>query len=131
VSEPTLSLTLEARLAKSSSTVVLLVPHASVVSMLPTLGADETAGLAADSPLAVAVDAAVRHVDVVLRAEVAAVELTVEQVVGLRAGDLLRLESPAEAGATLYADAVPVCAVRLGRSGRRRAVQVVATEVAR
>jgi flagellar motor switch protein FliM len=129
VSEPTLSLTLEARLGGSSWTGMLLVPHAAVAAMLATMAADDAHHRAADGSLAEAVDAAVREVDVDLRAEVAAVELPVEEVLALRPGTLLRLQAPAAAGGTLYADEVPVCSVRLGRSGRRRAVQVdAATE---
>jgi flagellar motor switch protein FliM len=59
-----------------------------------------------------------------VRAEVAAVEMPIEQVLALREGDVLRLNAPAEAGVTLYADKVPVQQGKPGRSGSRRAVQV-------
>ena len=67
---------------------------------------------------------AVGNVEMQLRAEVAAVELPIEAVLALKAGDLLRLNSPASAGITLYADKVPVKKAKPGRSGSRRAVQV-------
>jgi flagellar motor switch protein FliM len=38
---------------------------------------------------------------------------------------VLRLDAPAEAGVTLYADKVPVHTGKPGRSGSRRAVQVI------
>jgi len=60
-----------------------------------------------------------------VRAEVAAVELPIEQVLALQAGDVLRLDAPADGGVTLYADNVPVHRARPGRSGGRRAVQVI------
>jgi flagellar motor switch protein FliM len=59
-----------------------------------------------------------------VRAEVAAVQLPIEAVLGLRDGDLLRLNAPAAGGITLYADKVPVHTARPGRNGSRRAVQV-------
>ncbi len=68
---------------------------------------------------------AVGGVDVTVRAEVASVELPIEQVLALQPGDVLRLDAPAEAGVTLYADKVPVHTGKPGRSGSRRAVQVI------
>ncbi len=50
--------------------------------------------------------------------------LPIESVLALKEGDLLRLNSPAAGGITLYADQVPVHTGRPGRSGSRRAVQV-------
>ena len=50
--------------------------------------------------------------------------LPIESVLALKEGDLLRLNAPAAAGITLYADQVPVHTGRPGRSGSRRAVQV-------
>ena len=67
---------------------------------------------------------AVGGVDVTVRAEVASIELPIEQVLALQAGDILRLDAPAEAGVTLFADKVPVHRAKPGRSGSRRAVQV-------
>jgi flagellar motor switch protein FliM len=67
---------------------------------------------------------AVGSVDVTVRAEVASVELPIEQVLALQPGDVLRLDAPAEAGVTLFADKVPVHRAKPGRSGSRRAVQV-------
>ena len=59
-----------------------------------------------------------------VRAEVASVTMPIESVLSLKEGDLLRLNAPAAAGITLYADKVPVHTGRPGRSGSRRAVQV-------
>jgi flagellar motor switch protein FliM len=60
-----------------------------------------------------------------VRAEVASIELPIEQVLALQPGDVLSLGAPAEGGITLYADKVPVHRAKPGRSGSRRAVQVV------
>ena len=59
-----------------------------------------------------------------VRAEVASVELPIEEVLALRPGDVLRLDGRAEAGVTLYAGDVPVHRGMPGRSGGRRAVQI-------
>ena len=67
---------------------------------------------------------AVGNVEMTVRAEVASVTMPIESVLALKEGDLLRLNSPAAAGITLYADKVPVHTGRPGRSGSRRAVQV-------
>ena len=62
-----------------------------------------------------------------VRAEVASVVMPIESVLALKEGDLLRLNAPAAAGITLYADQIPVHTGRPGRSGSRRAVQVTGT----
>jgi flagellar motor switch protein FliM len=59
-----------------------------------------------------------------VRAEVASIELPIEQVLALQPGDVLRLGAPADAGVTLFADKVPVHRAKPGRSGSRRAVQI-------
>jgi flagellar motor switch protein FliM len=56
---------------------------------------------------------------------VAAIDMSVEDVLALRPGDVVHLGAPAAAGVLLYADAVPVQRARPGRSGRRRAVEVL------
>jgi flagellar motor switch protein FliM len=125
VSEPTLALTMEARAGRTSATLTLLVPHASVAGVIGALGGEDGAAAEPDPSLRAVVGGAVRQVGVPLRAEVAAVDLPLDEVLALRPGDLLRLDAPAGAGATLCAGEVPVCRVRPGRSGRRRAVQVL------
>lgn len=126
VSEPTLALTMEARLGGSSSTMSLLIPHfaiASVAHRFSTREDDHAAG--DDDGHHDRLRRAVGRVDMTVRAEVAAVELPLERVLALRPGDVLSLEAPASAGVTLYADQTPVLVGKPGRSGSRRAVQVV------
>ncbi len=77
-----------------------------------------------DAVIVDAVRTAVGRVGVTVRAEVAAVELPIEQVLALQPGDVLSRGAPAEAGVTLYADKVPVHRAKPGRSGARRAVQI-------
>jgi flagellar motor switch protein FliM len=70
------------------------------------------------------VRAAVGRVEMTVRAEVAAVDLPIEDVLALQPGDVLRLDARADDGVTLFAGAVPMHRAMPGRSGGRRAVQV-------
>jgi flagellar motor switch protein FliM len=126
VSEPTLTVTIEARLDGGSSTLALLLPWSAIAPVADRFSAIDDAALAGRGPgEAESVRRAVGRVDVAVRAEVAAVELPIEQVLALQAGDVLRLNAPADGGVTLYADNVPVHRAQPGRSGGRRAVQVI------
>ncbi|WP_320669632.1 FliM/FliN family flagellar motor switch protein [Patulibacter defluvii] len=123
VSEPTLALTIEARMARRSSTLVLLVPYLAVAGVADALaGGDHGAGHDPDD--ARDADAAVRAVDVEVRAEVARIRLDLGRVGALRPGDLLRLDAPVADGVLVYADDTPVFRADPGRLAARRAVQV-------
>jgi flagellar motor switch protein FliM len=125
VSEPTLALTIEARLEGGSATISLLLPWSSVASVADAFaGREEGTGHRGDEE-AHMVRRALGGVAIPIRAEVATRELPIEEVLALRPGDLLRLEAPAQAGITLYAGEVPVHRARPGRSGGRRAAQVL------
>jgi flagellar motor switch protein FliM len=123
VSEPTLALTIEARMARDSSTLALLLPFSAIAPVAGRFSSrDEIAG--EDARQTAAVREAVGRVEMTVRAEVAAVELPIEQVLALQPGDVLRLDARADDGVTLFADAVPMHRALPGRSGGRRAVQV-------
>jgi flagellar motor switch protein FliM len=124
VSEPTLSLTMEARLEQSSFTLALLLPWAAIAPVADRFSSRDEFGNGAGDE-ADGLTRAVGRVDMLVRAEVAAVELPIEQVLSLRPGDVLRLEARAEDGVTVFADSVPVHRAQPGRSGARRAVQIV------
>jgi flagellar motor switch protein FliM len=123
VSEPTLAFTIEARMDRESATIALLLPYAAIAPVADRLGARDDAA-AGQGEGAGAVRSAVGRVEMTVRAEVASVELPIEQVLALRPGDVLRLDGRADDGVTLYADSVPVHRGMPGRSGTRRAVQV-------
>jgi flagellar motor switch protein FliM len=125
VSEPTLALTIEARMNGVSSTLALLLPWSAIAPVAERFGSRDEASATRGDGEAESVRRAVGRVDMTVRAEVASVELPIEQVLALRPGDVLKLDAPADGGVTLFADKVPVQRGKPGRSGSRRAVQVV------
>lgn len=125
VSDPTLTLTFEARVNRHSSTLALLVPWSAIDAVADELAGRETRNEATDPRIAAAVRRAVAGAEVVLRAEVAHVELAIDAVLALAPGDLVRLGAPAEAGVGVYAEDVPIHRAQPGRSGTRRAVQLL------
>ena len=125
VSEPTLAMTMEARLGGHSSTMTLLVPHHAIATVAHRFSSrDDDPTVDDGGEHESRLRRAVGRVDMTVRAEVAAVELPLEQVLALRPGDVLSLDSPAAAGVTIFADETPVLVGKPGRSGSRRAVQI-------
>jgi flagellar motor switch protein FliM len=124
VSEPTLTLTMEARLDGVSSTLAMLLPWSAIAPVAGSFSARDDALAVRDGDHADSARRAVGRVRTTVRAEVAAIELPIEQVLALQPGSVLRLGAPADAGVTLYADRVPLQRAKPGRSGSRRAVQV-------
>jgi len=123
VSEPTMTFTMEARFNGVSSTVAMLLPWSAIAPVADRFAAREDAPDRGEEEIR-RVRRAVGGVDMTVRAEVASIELPIEQVLALQPGDVLRLGAPADAGVTLFADKVPVHRAKPGRSGSRRAVQI-------
>ncbi len=125
VSEPTLSFMMEARLGGLSATIALLIPWSAIAPVAGQFAAREDGGKGDRSEDdEVSVRRAVGDVEMMVRAEVAAVSMPIEAVLALKEGDLLRLNAPASGGVTIFADKVPVHTGQPGRAGSRRAVQV-------
>jgi flagellar motor switch protein FliM len=124
VSEPTLALTMEARMERDSATLALLLPYSAIAPVAHRFSSRDHVAGGDDAARGTAVSDAVGRVEMTVRAEVASIDLPIEQVLALRAGDVLRLDGRAADGVTLYAGAVPVHRGLPGRSGGRRAVQV-------
>jgi flagellar motor switch protein FliM len=125
VSEPTLALTMEARMDGDSATLALLLPFSAIAPVAHRFSSRDEIARDEHSDQAVAVREAIGQVEMTVRAEIAAVDLPIEQVLALQPGDVLRLDARADDGVTLYADAVPMHRAMPGRSGGRRAVQVI------
>ncbi len=126
-SEPTIVVTMEVRGPKASSTLSLLVPHRSIASVADRLSGQFDIGEAPapDAEIGEAVRAAIGAVDIEVRVEVGALELTIGDVLALGEGDVVRLGTPASGGVFLCAGDVPLHRARPGRSGNRRAVEIV------
>jgi flagellar motor switch protein FliM len=122
--EPTLSLTLEARLDGLTSTMGLLVPYATIAPVATAFSRHDDEAPVADQRTTRAVNHELSLVDVTLRAEVADTTLTLDEVLALSPGDIVRLDADADAELTLFADRTPIHRGRGGRSGTRRAVQI-------
>lgn len=128
VSDPTLTVTFEARIDRHSSTLALLIPWSAIDAVADQVAGRESVAHAADPALAAAVRRAVAAAPVLLRAEVAHTQLAIDDVLSLQPGDLVKLAAPAAAGVSVYAEGVFVHRAQPGRSGPRRAVQIGAPE---
>jgi flagellar motor switch protein FliM len=125
-SEPTVVLTIEARSGQSSSTMSLLVPYraiAAVGSRLSGQYADVDAP-AQDEELEAALEAAIGGVEVEAAVEVGSLVLTIDDVLALKAGDVVQLHSRADEGATVCIGATRLYRAKPGRSGSRRAIEI-------
>ena len=123
-SEPTLLMTIEARIDDTTSTITFVMPHRSVASLVDRLGHPEFGDAQFDENASADVEEAVSGVEVELRAEVGSVELPVEELLRLEPGQVISLGRPVSHGVVLRAGDVTVCAGMPGRNGNRRAVQV-------
>lgn len=131
VNEPTLAITMEIRVDRSSGTITLLLPWGSVAPVVEHFTNHDSHGEADDDEDgAETVRGAMGAVEVVVRAEVGVAELTLADVLALQAGDVVRLQAPAGT-VTLCSGDVAVHSGRPGRNGARRAVQVLAAIEAR
>jgi flagellar motor switch protein FliM len=123
IEEPTLVLTLEAKMDRASTVMTLLVPFNAIGALLARMRSTPPP----DPRSGQAVAASLREVDVELRAEVGSTMLTADAVTQLKPGDVIALDTAVAGAVMLYADTVPLSAARPGRNGRKRAVQVDST----
>jgi len=127
-SEPTLVLTIEMHAEGLSTTMSLLVPWRSIEAVAAKLTAShygDSLEAQADEATASAVRHVVGEAEVEVRAQVGGVELSLERVLELRAGDVVPLGSRATSGVVVCVEGVPVHRAQPGRSGSRRAVSVL------
>jgi len=123
-SEPTLLLTAEARLGSLASPLTLCLPYRAIEPILAKLEQAHGAQTRVDPAVTAVVADAVSQVDVELRAEAGAIEMTLADVLALRPGDVVRLRRQAAAGVTLLAGDTPTHVAQPGRNGNARAVQI-------
>ena len=124
-SEATLALTLEARLHRSTATVALLVPFSVIAPIAGAFARREEAVVSDDPAAGAAVRDGLSRVELTLRAEVASTEISLDDLLSLAPGDVLKLDGSATDPVRVLADRTPVYTAVAGRSGGRRAVQVL------
>jgi flagellar motor switch protein FliM len=125
-SDPTLLLHMEASIDGITAPVTLVLPHSSVEPIVDGLERTQFGNAPGDDAVTAAVEAAVNGVEVDVRAEVGAVELTLAQLRELHVGQVLPLRRPVSAGVVLRAGDVPAYVAAPGRNGNSRAVQIQA-----
>jgi flagellar motor switch protein FliM len=128
VSEPTFVVVVESRINKHSSSMALLIPWLSIDSVSTRLGGKEDRPEETDAGEREIVKRAVAAVPVMLRAEVAAIELPIDQILALGPGSVVRLGARADEGVTVFAENVKLARAQPGCNGPRRAIQVSGTE---
>ena len=126
-SEPTLVITVEARLARRSTTLALLVPWVDDRARRgglrqPRRGRRPHRRPAARQPPCA--PGCARSTSTCAPRS-ATTHLALEDVLALRPGDVVRLDAMAGDDTAVYADGVPVHRARAGRSGSRRAIQIL------
>ncbi len=128
VSEPTLVVVVESRINKHSASMALLIPWMAIDPVSQRLTGKEAGAAEAELAGAAEIGRAVAGVPVTLRAEVAAVELAIDEILSLGPGSLIRLGAQADQGVTLFAENVKLARAQPGSNGPRRAIQVSGTE---
>ncbi|MGA2469435.1 MAG: FliM/FliN family flagellar motor switch protein [Solirubrobacteraceae bacterium] len=122
LAEPTVVVTIELWLAKHTFLMTLMLPHAAVKEASATFLAREASALAEDPTAERAMRRALGNVAIELRARVASLELSADELLALDVGDTVHLGPAAEV--TLYADDVPLHRGAPGRDGAKRAIQI-------
>jgi flagellar motor switch protein FliM len=122
-SEPTLLLNLSAQIDHVTSVMTLVLPHRAVEPLMHLFEQSSYGGADEDSSSS-EMQEVMGGVSVGLRAEVAAVNVPLADVLRMRPGDVIPLERPVARGVTLFVDEVPAYTGNPGRNGNLRAVQV-------
>jgi flagellar motor switch protein FliM len=122
VSEPTFVVMIEARLAQHSAAIALLIPWVAIDPIADLIAGRDPipVGEQADS----GIDRALAAAPVNIRAEVAALNLPVADILSLEPGSVIRLGAAAADGISVYAENVRIARGQPGANGVRRAVQI-------
>jgi flagellar motor switch protein FliM len=127
-SQPTLAVTISSRLGASASTLALLIPWACAEPLVELL---HGAGAQAEQPGHEGeldeLKRGIAGAQILVRAEVGAVQMPIEQMLAIVPGGLVELGERAEQGVRLIAEEVSIGRGRPGRSGTRRAVKLEIT----
>jgi flagellar motor switch protein FliM len=124
MSEPTYALTLECTLAGIDSRMLLLIPWGAISGAVAKMLDHGRQPPAADPHQAIALTNNLGRATVLVRAEIGATHLAVEEVSALAPGSLIRLDTRAEHGVRLLVDRVVLAHGQPGRHGRQKAVKL-------
>jgi flagellar motor switch protein FliM len=124
-SEPSLTITIEASSGGSSETLAMVIPYRAIEGAEERLIATNYGEGAVDPKVRERVQRAVSAAEIDLRVEAAAITLPLDDVLAFQPGDLVKLGTDASAGVTVYVGSVPVHRARPGRSGAKRAVEIL------
>ena len=126
VSEPTLELATQARMLDHEFALTLLLPHRAIAPVEQRILGRRGGGDAASDPVTgLRLREAMAGIEVALRAEIAGPQTPAAEVLGLAPGATLRLGGRVGEGLGLCVEGVRVMRAKPGRSGSRRAVQVL------
>ena len=126
VSEPTFAVVIEARLNGHSSSMALLIPWQAIDAVATRVAGKET--VVGEEGIDARMERALAAAPVTLRAEVAAIDLPIADILSLGPGSVVRLGGEAAAGISLYAENTRLGRARPGTRGARRAVQILGGE---
>jgi flagellar motor switch protein FliM len=123
VSEPTFVVMIEARMSAQSTAIGLLIPWSAVDPIAHLIdGRDDAQPGAGEGPSGI--DHALAAAPITIRAEVAALELPITDILSLEPGSVIRLGADAADGVSVYAENVKLARAQPGANGVRRAVQI-------
>ncbi len=126
VSEPTLELAMRARMLGREFALTLLLPHRSIAPVEEQILGHRGQGEEGPDPVTgLRLREAMAGIEVALRAEIAGPQTPAAEVLGLAPGSTLRLGGRVGEGLGLCVEDVRVLRAKPGRSGSRRAVQVL------
>jgi flagellar motor switch protein FliM len=126
VSEPTLEMAMRARMLDRDFALTLLLPHRAIAPVEERiLGRRGDGDEGADPVTGLRLREAMAGIEVALRAEIAGPQTPAAEVLGLTPGATLRLGGRVGEGLGLCVEGVRVMRAKPGRSGSRRAVQVL------
>jgi flagellar motor switch protein FliM len=109
-------------------TILLLIPWSAIEPVANEILGRKHHSEEAASRERQAVRKGLAGAEVLLRAEIGAARIPVEQMLALAPGSLLTLEGRAEEGIQLYAEGVPLAFAAPGLRGARRAIRLTSTE---
>jgi flagellar motor switch protein FliM len=127
VSEPSYVIVVEMRVNKQSSALELLIPWVAIEPISARIAGRERRHADDENDDAPAIERAVANAPVMLRAEVAAVDLAVEDILALGPGSVISLGAKAADGVSVYAEHIKVARAMPGANGQRRAIQIRGT----